>query len=183
MKIDKNTIRITHRNVEIKQIMSEGGVLWEATYNPISGLEESDIRHIKFGIERANIGIYKKYLTSIGNRIVVNCNYKEMEKIYTTHQIYGKFISSLSINTSFEGGGYCNLCFNALDGTIGAKIQENKNDGKTSIIKISDTKYEINLLKDIKYTFIEVVFYGEHEISKKHFLDLCKQCDIKVEIE
>lgn len=27
MKIDKNTIRITHRNAEIKRIMSEGGAV------------------------------------------------------------------------------------------------------------------------------------------------------------
>lgn len=158
------------------------GVLWEATYKPIPGLEESDVRHIKFGIERANIGINKKYLTTIGNKIIVNCNYKEMEKIYTIHQTHGKFISSLSINVSFEDGGFCNLSFNPQDDIIGAKIQEDKNDGKTSIIKISDTKYEINLLKGIKATFIEVIFYGEHEVSKKQFLELCKQCDIKIEI-
>lgn len=168
--------------LKLSELWVRGGVLWEATYKPIPGLEESDVRHIKFGIERANIGINKKYLTTVGNRIVVNCNYKEMEKIYTTHQIYGKFISRLSINTSFEDGGFCNLSFNPQDDIIGAKVQENKNDGKTSIIKISDTKYEINLLKDIKATYIEVVFYGEHEVSKKHFLELCKQCDIKIEI-
>lgn len=184
MIVDKNTKRVMLENIEIKRIMSEGGVLWEKEYNPIPGLLESDVFYNNFYIKRDNVSINKKYGPSEGNKITVNGNYEEMYKISgSSPDVSDVFHSTMNITVYFIQGGYSSLSYNKNTSEPGVTITENKNNGNAIIKKLSETKYEINLLKDIKYTFIEVVFYGEHEISKKHFLDLCKQCDIKVEIE
>lgn len=93
------------------------------------------------------------------------------------------FHSTMNITVHFIQGGYSLLSYNKNSSELGVAITENKNNGNATIKKISETKYQINLLKDIKSVYVAVTFYGNHEVSKKHFLDLCKQCDIKVEIE
>ena len=184
MLIDKSTKKVMLENIEIKRIMSEGGVLWEKEYNPIPGLLESDVFYNNFYIKRDNVSINKKYGPSEGNKITVNGNYKEMYKISgSSPDTSDIFHSAMNISVYFIQGGFSVLHYNNNGSEPGVAILENKNNGNATIKKLSETKYEINLLKDIKSVYVEVRFYGNHEVSKKHFLDLCKQCDIKVEIK
>ena len=184
MLIDKNIKEAKLENIEIKRIMSEGGVLWEKEYAPIPGLLESDVFYDNFYIKRDNVSINKKYGPSEGNKIIVNGNYEEMYKISGSSPDTGYvFHSTMNITVYFIQGGYSALNYNNNGSELGVAISENKNNGNATIKKLSETKYEINLLKDIKSVYVEVHFYGNHEVSKNHFLDLCKQCDIKVEID
>lgn len=184
MLIDKNAKRVMLENIEIKRIMSEGGVLWEKEYNPIPGLLESDVFYDNFYIKRDNVSINKKYGPSEGNKIIVNGNYEEMYKISgSSPDVSDIFHSTMNITVHFIQGGFSLLSYNEDSSKPGVTIGENKNNGNATIKKLSETKYQINLLKDIKSVYVAVTFYGNHEVSKKHFLDLCKQCDIKIEIK
>ena len=159
-------------------------MLWEAVYDPIPDLLESDIKYDNFYIRRDNVSINKRYGPSEGNKIIVNCNYEEMYKISgSSPNVSDVFHSAMDISVYFIQGGFSVLHYNNNGSEPGVAISENKNNGNATIKKLSETKYEINLLKDIKSVYVEVHFYGNHEVSKKHFLDLCKQCDIKIEIK
>lgn len=159
-------------------------MLWEKEYNPIPGLLESDVFYDNFYIRRDNVSINKKYGPSEGNKIIVNGNYEEMYKISgSSPDVSNEFHSTMNITVYFIQGGYFSLTYNKDDSKPGVTIVEDKNNRNATIKKLSETKYQIILLNDIKSVYVNVVFYGNHEVSKKHFLDLCKQCDIKVEIE
>lgn len=159
-------------------------MLWEKEYVPIPDLLESDIKYNTFYIRRDNVYINKKYGPSEGNKIIVNGNYEEMYKISGgSPDVSDEFHSTMNITVHFTQGGFFSLTYNKDESKPDVTTFESKNNGNTTIKKLSKTKYEIDLLKDIKSVYVEVIFYGKHEISKKHFLDLCKQCDIKVEIE
>lgn len=182
MLIDKNTKQVMLGNVEIKRIMSEGGVFWEKEYVPIPGLLESDVFYKNFYRRHDNVGINKKYEPSEWNKIIVNCNYEELYKIIGySPDISGEFPSNMSINVYLTQGGYVSLMYNKGYPKPNGHITESQNDGNVTIKKLSETKHEINLLKDIKSVYVSVTFNGKHEVSKNHFVDLCKQCDIKVE--
>lgn len=162
-----------------------GGVLWEAVYDPIPDLLESDIKYNTFYIKRNNVACYKKFLVPENKKILVNCNYVEMGKIfgYGIDDKTQKFISNMTVTVYFENGGYLILSFNNNSNMASPSISEYKNYGYASMKKLSEYKCEISLIKNIKNVAIEVYFYGDHEVSKSNFLKLCKQCEIKVEIE
>lgn len=184
MLIDKSTKKVMLENIEIKRIMSEGGVLWEALYDPIPDLLESDIKYDNFSIRRNNVACIKKLLVPENKKILVNCNYVEMGKIfgYGIDDKTQKFISNMAVRVYFENSGYLILEFNNNTNIASPSISESRNDRCASMKKLSEFKCEISLIKNIKYVYIDVHFYGDHEVSKSNFLKLCKQCDIKIEI-
>ena len=159
--------------------------MWQKEYESIPGLLESDIQYNNFVVRRNNVSCIKRIdILPDNKKILIKCNYEDMGKIFA----YGiddeteKFVSDFSVTVYFKNGGYFDVSFNHGFEIASPIIRKNNNLGYASFKEISDYKYEIQLIKNISHINIYVHFYGNHEISKKHFLELCKKSDLKIEI-
>lgn len=121
------------------------------------------------------------YEVSKGQKIIINCNYREMSKMTTIYADTYETISEANFQIDLQNGGF--FLFRFINGNPKYNVVKSKFNNEVKLNQISETEYEIEILKDVKNFNAKLIFEGEKEPTLKHAVELCKKCDISIEIK